>query len=254
MDFARARTFSDLLAANLRFLRGDLPSSPYHPGGPPDEETAPLLAALEALHMQHGLLTFESQPGLCETEVLEAGEHGAACAGSHEEHEQRGYLLCWVEPGTLAGLLPRLRASTQVWYLLDVPGRPFCFEHNVPPDACWGSSPHLNLTRWRASSTATAAAAAAVAGMAPAPTTIATATPASLSSQPAARAGSQEQAPWTLFTNSPLEPGLADGELASWGAAHPHMARVLQQCVVLGVFAREHGSGTDVLAELLKGC
>ena len=64
MNFQLAASFDDLLAANLRYLRGEgLRDSPFH-HGPLAAETAPLICGLARLHTQLRMFTFESQPGL----------------------------------------------------------------------------------------------------------------------------------------------------------------------------------------------
>ena len=59
--WSEVRTFEELCAVNIRFLRGELPESPGH-GGPPDPETSEIQDALIELN-RRGFLTTESQPG-----------------------------------------------------------------------------------------------------------------------------------------------------------------------------------------------
>ena len=56
-----ARTLEDLAQATIAFLRGDLGETPVH-GGPPDPETAPLIADLMRMNAA-GFITVDSQPG-----------------------------------------------------------------------------------------------------------------------------------------------------------------------------------------------
>lgn len=218
MDFERAASFSDLLEANVRYLRGELLGSPYH-GGPPAPETAPLLAPLERLQTHSRLFTFESQPGLheqthwCEPCESSGGVHGGGtCSGGrYVETQQRAYVDLFAEASTLPALLAQLRLhSHSFFFLLDYPGRPDLFQHNVPAAAAWSDAqggPHLNLTRERRAPTRNALPAA----------------------------------PWALHTNAKLRPGWADAELAALGQRNPRMAAVLAECVLVGVMARRYG-------------
>lgn len=91
MEFERVQSFDDLLAANARFLSGDLHSTPYCCGLA--AETGPLLASLEQLHGPcHRVFTFESQPGLRETRWVDPWFNrvfGTAGGNEFVETEQR---------------------------------------------------------------------------------------------------------------------------------------------------------------------
>jgi hypothetical protein len=61
MDFEKSQNFADLCQANIRFLNGELDTSPYHLG-PINSETYPILDDIIELN-KRGLLTTNSQPG-----------------------------------------------------------------------------------------------------------------------------------------------------------------------------------------------
>lgn len=62
MDFDTCRNFADLCTSNLRFLRGELTTTPYHLG-PINSETYAILDDLIILN-ENGLMTTNSQPGI----------------------------------------------------------------------------------------------------------------------------------------------------------------------------------------------
>ncbi len=90
-DFQRAASFDDLLAANLRYLRGEgLRDSPFH-HGPLAAETAPLVSSLARLHTQLRMFTFESQPGLVHARWVGGGESsGCGASDSSEASDSSG--------------------------------------------------------------------------------------------------------------------------------------------------------------------
>jgi hypothetical protein len=57
-----ARSLADLAQATVAFLRGDLDQTPIH-GGPPNDETDPLVPALVEMN-EAGFVTTDSQPGV----------------------------------------------------------------------------------------------------------------------------------------------------------------------------------------------
>lgn len=61
-EFDRVRTYQDLIAVNVAFLRGEIDHTPYH-GGPIDRETVPLLGKLVQVN-QFGFVTVCGQPAV----------------------------------------------------------------------------------------------------------------------------------------------------------------------------------------------
>jgi hypothetical protein len=57
-----AQNLSDVRELTARWLTGELEEHPGYPGGPPDQETAPIADRLAEINRQ-GLLTTQSQPG-----------------------------------------------------------------------------------------------------------------------------------------------------------------------------------------------
>lgn len=214
MNFTAAMDFADLCAANLRYLRGDVPCTPFILA-PLDLETGPLLADLEALHTRRRVFTFESQPGLERVEWVERSVYADGCCSwsVHVETHQRAYVDTWIEADALPALLERLRAcAVDLCFLADVPGRPDLFRHNVPEADCWAAADGtrlLNLTRTRS-----------------APST------ADLTA-----------APWDHDTNAWLCAGWADAELAGLAVHHPNVAHVLSGCVLVAAMSRRYGCG-----------
>lgn len=60
-EWRAAKSFSDLVSLNIRYLRGELPSTPCH-CGPLDSETDDIVADLLKLCTRHNVLTTCSQP------------------------------------------------------------------------------------------------------------------------------------------------------------------------------------------------
>ncbi|KAL4418731.1 hypothetical protein ABPG77_001788 [Micractinium sp. CCAP 211/92] len=227
MEFERVQSFDDLLAANARFLSGDLHSTPYCCGLA--AETGPLLASLEQLHGPcHRVFTFESQPGLRETRWADPWFNrvfGTAGGNEFVETEQRAYVDTFVEADRLPTLLAQLRRhAPSLCYFVDVPGQPEVFTTwGIPEGEVSTSSrgtPYFNVTRSRSAPT---------------------------------KAGLPD-APWYLSTNAPLFPGWADEEVELLAEASPALAASLQRCALVGVIATSYGppaEGEPSLLDLL---
>ncbi|KAL4428372.1 hypothetical protein ABPG75_002461 [Micractinium tetrahymenae] len=224
MDFERAETFDDLLAANVRFLRGELCGTPYCFGLA--QETGPLLPLLEQLHGPvHRVFTFESQPGLRQTRWVEPWVNtvtGGTGGNAYVETEQRAYLDCFVEAARLPALLARLRRhASSLCYFVDVPGQPEVYTtFGIPEGEVWTSTRGtacFNLTRSRSAPT---------------------------------KAGLRA-APWDLYTNAPLQPGFADEEVELMGEANAALAATLERCALVGVMAKRYGPPAEGQPSLL---
>lgn len=272
MSFERAKTFDDLLAANGRFLCGDLRTTPYCCGL--SNETGQLLSSLVRLHdPSHRVFTTESQPGLhearwvepwlnattgitggsafvetqqrvsggqaaemcthqarslqvlpCRTGVLCGACPHAAFPDRHARAQQaalpasplQAYVVAIVEAARLPTLLARLRRhALSLCYFVDVPGQPEVYTTwGIPKDEVWTSThgtPRLSLTRTRSAPT---------------------------------KAG-LPAAPWKLFTNAVLTPGLADTEVGLLAGGSPALVPALERCAVVGVMAKRFGQPAE---------
>lgn len=81
MEFKDVKTFDDLIQANVRFIEGKLPESPYH-GGPLESDSQTLIPRLVNLHRRFRILSVDGQTGY---------------KGSTDTVKQRPYLAFFIE-------------------------------------------------------------------------------------------------------------------------------------------------------------
>jgi hypothetical protein len=107
--YLSVRSFQDLLHLNVRYLRGEGVSTPYHFDSV-DEETLPLLGDLIRIN-QAGFLSVEGQPAM---RVRERGGWGYSDSNYTDTH-QVSYVVGFVH-ATVAQRLARFLRRQPVYY------------------------------------------------------------------------------------------------------------------------------------------
>lgn len=274
MEFERAQSFDDLLAANARFLRGELHGAPYCSGLA--GETSPLLASLELLHgPSHRYFTFESQPGLREVRWVEPWVNarcGITGGNAYVETEQRvswkdffragdasirsvvESLLpytWWVlaihlsHPATDATLpAPPLSAQAYVDMFVEAERLPSLLarlRRHAPSLSYFVDLPGRPdvYTAW---------------GIPEGKVWTCTSGWRYLNltrSRSAPTKAGLASAPWKLYTNALLHPGWADEEVELLAEASPALAPKLQRCALVAVMATRYGPPAEGEPSLL---
>jgi hypothetical protein len=122
-SFETARTYQDVVDANVAFVVGDLQETPYH-HGPLDEESEPLRDDLVAINAA-GAVTVNSQPA--------AYDITWNAAVGWRFWRQRPYLEFYVHKKTLAVLLPLLTGHADVYCEIRQPDQSVVYS-DIPYD------------------------------------------------------------------------------------------------------------------------
>jgi hypothetical protein len=106
--FSQIQTYPELCEANIRFLKGELPMTPYHLG-PIDEETVPLVKKLVEIN-RRGFLTVNGQPALRKITFL------PKVGGDLGHRYPNGAWYCLEQRPYLEGYLPKIYVDAfRVW-------------------------------------------------------------------------------------------------------------------------------------------
>ena len=162
--FENAKTYKDVIAANVLFLEGKLNRSPYH-FGPIDKETVPIVNNLVQLN-QYGLITVQSQPAISKVGFINKTwyVHGEQMGNWWYASEQRPFVEGYLPIDDLTGFLTFMKSQPDYYYniytMLDKSNKgvfaKLCPRHIIECHLAYSNMPKMryyNLTREKSSST-----------------------------------------------------------------------------------------------------
>jgi hypothetical protein len=162
--FDNAKTYKDVVAANVLFLEGKLSRSPYH-YGPIDEETVPIVNDLIRLN-QCGFITVQSQPATSEVGFITKKwyVHGQQMGNWWHATEQRPFVEGYLPIVELSRFLVFMKSQSGYYYniytMLDRSNKgifaKLCPQHMIECHLAYSNmaqARYYNLTREKSSST-----------------------------------------------------------------------------------------------------